>query len=208
MYYRSGLSVALSMVVALLPIASLGKEASEALTGVGSSILKEVVVKTPTYQDYYIGRALGSRKAALLIFPGTWDPYSIHSLKVLRNIEADLADLDVQIFAVTSSSPLMLQKLLETHEIPFLVTSDQENKVARLLGATEFLSSRKVDQLKKVGIGIYLDRESGKPEAASLRLYLFRNDGLLLEGWEPSIGNGLISADEIIKMAAQLDAPP
>ncbi|MEM6885173.1 MAG: redoxin domain-containing protein [Verrucomicrobiota bacterium] len=167
------------------------------------SSLEGLVLKTSTYQDYKIGRALIRRKAVLLTFPGTWDPYSIHALKVMRNVEVELADMDVQIIAVTTDTPLKIKELLDEHNIPFVVASDLENRVAQSLGLVETLDEARLEQLKTTRAVI---PEHGT--LALLNILFFRADGELESRWAPTQDGALITQEEVREMAAHLHMPP
>ncbi|MBX2825216.1 MAG: peroxiredoxin family protein [Gammaproteobacteria bacterium] len=165
------------------------------------ALLETVTLQTSSYQEYKLGRALMRRKATLLIFPGAWDPYSVHALKVLRNVESELAAMDVQIIAVTADSPLKIKELLDEHDIPFVVASDPELQVAQRFGMTETVDNARRAQLKPAGV----DEVQMLP---TLNLLFFREDGVLEYHWRPNEAELLISQERVKEMAAHLHMPP
>ncbi len=176
-----------------------------------ASSLSDVVLKTSTYQDYKIGGALNSRKVMLLIFPGGWDVYSVHALKVLRNVEASLAQQEIQIIAVCMDSPLEIKGLLENHDIPFVIASDTQNIVARKLDALTPLDDARESQLRSAGIDVRESSgEAGQVggEIPLLRLCVFDQQGTLVASWTSTDADTLISADTVLEMAARLNVLP
>lgn len=187
---------------------SMGMLAESVPAPFNASALEDVVLKTSTYQDYKLGRAVHLRKVALLVFPGAWDPYSIHALKILRNMEPSLADLDVQIIGVTMDSPLKVQKLLEAHDIPFVIASDPENIVARLLGTIEIIDEKQKEKLRHAGVDFTSGDTSHDIALPVLQLSFFLEDGSLRGLWTASSEEALISSDKVKELATQLNVPP
>jgi len=165
------------------------------------SSLDSIILKTSSYQDYKIGRALMRRKTVLFIFPGSWDPYSNHVLKVLRNLEADLAADNVQVIAVTTDSPLRIKNLQDKHDIPFVVASDPELWVARQFKMTESVAPARLEHLKQAGAGEF-------KVLPTLNLLFFREDGELGGQWHPTEQDLIISQERVKEMAAHLHVPP
>ena len=167
----------------------------------GVSKLESVVVKTSSYQDYKIDRALIRRKAILLVFPGSWDPYSIHVLKVLRNVDAELAAMDVQVIAVSADSPIQIKSLLDEHDIPFVVASDPQLQVATRLNMVETVDAARREKFKRIGAGEV-------EQVSTLNLLFFREDGEVDSHWHPTESELLISQEQVKKMAAHLHVLP
>lgn len=200
---RSRLLIFMAFISALVLLPSaLAVSADGDANKISVSALQDIVVQNSSYQDYRIGRALLSRKAALLTFPGVWDPYSIHSLKVLRNVEARLSEMNIQIIAVTIDSPLKVGDLLEKYEIPFVVVSDPENQVARKLGAIEEIGDTLESQLKGAGVSMQ-GQQSYLP---ALKLFLFGQDGILQQHWKPTPEDLLLNQERVLDMAIRLAA--
>lgn len=185
----------------ILTISTWAVSASEKQQSFRVDMLDSAVLKTSTYQDYHISRALKRRKAALLIFPGAWDPYSIHALKVLRNVEAELAAMDVQVIAVTADSPVKIKELLDEHDIPFVVASDPALLVADRFGMIEKVHSSRLKQLQHAGVGEV-------KRLSTLNLLFFREDGKMESLWRPGEDDLLISQQQVKDMAAELHVLP
>jgi len=194
-------AVTLLLFTSLLCVESRVFASSESAQKLSISKLESIVLKTSSYQDYKIDRALLRRKALLLIIPGAWDPYSIHVLKVLRNVDAELAAMGVQVIAVSADSPVRIKNLQDEHDIPFVVASDPELQVARSFDMLQSIDSKRKSQLKSIGVGEV-------EQLAILNLLFFREDGGLENHWESTEMQRIISQEQVKKMAAHLNALP
>lgn len=166
--------------------------------------LEGVILKNSTYQDYNLGRAVQRRKVILVVYPGYWDPYSVHTLKVLRNLDTELAGMNIQVIAVSMDSPVNVKKVIDDHKLPFVVISDPDSVAAKRLDATEPFTLEKKEKLQQAGISL----GSGVSPSVlpKLHLFIFREDGSLAQRWYPETEKVLISADEIKDMVQELSA--
>ncbi|MEM6820407.1 MAG: redoxin domain-containing protein [Verrucomicrobiota bacterium] len=113
-----------------------------------------IKLKTATLEDYNLGRAVMRRNVVLIIYPGGWNPYGIHGLKMLRNSEQELNKFEFQTIAVTPDLSRGIRETLDKHQLPFVLLSDPEHQVARILKCLEPLTEDKKHKLKESGIDL------------------------------------------------------
>jgi hypothetical protein len=170
-----------------------------------------VVLKTPGFQDYDLGRALQRRLALLVIFPGGWDPHSIHALKVLRNYEPELADRDFQVLVVGPDRSRWMQELLEEHQLPFVLLSDPSHEVGRLLGIMEPIPEDRKKRMEEAGIDLVRRTGSAQESLPALSFCFFGSDGEMHYLWQPDVPGEVVTAEAIreraIKTRAQSRLP-
>lgn len=160
-----------------------------------------IVLKAPGLQDYDLGRALQRRFALLVVFPGSWDSPSIHALKVLRNHESDLADMDFQVVVVGPEHPRWMQELLDRHQLPFVLLSDPDHQVGRLLGIMEPLSEARKHRMEEVGIDLIRRTGSVQEALPALSFCFFGSDGTPHFLWQPEVPEEIVTAEAICERA-------
>lgn len=170
-----------------------------------------IVLKTPGFQDYQLGRALKRRLALLVVFPGGWDPHSIHALKVLRNHGPDLVDRDFQILIVGPDRSRWMQELLDEHQLPFVLLSDPGHQVGRLLGIMETIPEDRKKRMEEAGIDLIQRTGSVQASLPKLSFCFFGSDGTLHFLWQPKVPGEVVTAEPIreraIKTRAQSRLP-
>jgi len=163
--------------------------------------LKGITLTTPSGLEYRLEPPLRKRVAILLFFPGTWDPHSVHALKILRNQEAELTRKGFQVLAVAPERPRVLRELVDEMDLSFVVLSDPEQATARLLGALEPLTSQRSKQLLDAGIRLE-SRIGFVPDALpSVSFYFFAEDGRIGEVWKPDFPKEIINEDDLMRWA-------
>ncbi|MGF1678442.1 MAG: redoxin domain-containing protein [Candidatus Methylacidiphilales bacterium] len=163
-----------------------------------------IVLHTVSKQEFDFFRATRRKKVALLLYPGDWDPYSVHALKVLRNSESVLMEWDYLVVVISPDRPEVQRRLYERMALPFVQLYDPEHQVARALGLMADLSSDRAAKLSSAGIDL-LER-TGRVQGSlpQLSLTLIHRDGIRFERWRPSEKGLLLDTEWITRNASPL----
>lgn len=165
--------------------------------------LEGLILKTPALEDYDLGRAVSRRRIVLFLFPGIWDPISVHTLKTLRNHENDLAALNFQIIAVSSSRIGVLAPFVRKENIPFVLLADPESSVAARLHRLRPLSPERKQSLAASTINWTAHHGKTPDHLPDCELLMVGADGIIQLSWKFSAGQSVPDTATLLELARQ-----
>lgn len=137
---------------------------------------KEIILKTPTHNDFNLTRSLKKRVSVILFYRGTWCPYSVKALKEFRNRSENFFKRDIQVLAISPDIPLRLNKTASIHTLPFLLLSDSELRAAKLFQVDQVVDEETKKIIRNIGVFPHIEKDQ-KIRLPRLSVFLIGEKG-------------------------------
>ncbi|MGF1668890.1 MAG: peroxiredoxin-like family protein [Balneolaceae bacterium] len=114
----------------------------------------DVVLKDTNNKNVRLIDEVRKKPTAIIFYRGGWCPFCNEHLVELREIENELYDLGINIFAISPDSPQFLSETLADQEIGYHLLSDQKMECAQKFGVAFQLDSETVERYKANGLDL------------------------------------------------------
>ena len=91
-------------------------------------------LKNQQNQDISLADYKGEKKALVYFYPKAMTPGCTVQAQGLRDIQAELKDLDVVVMGVSPDAPARLEKFEQKHELNFHLLADEDHALADQFG--------------------------------------------------------------------------
>ncbi|MDD5260698.1 MAG: peroxiredoxin-like family protein [Methylacidiphilales bacterium] len=164
----------------------------------------DVLVKTPSDENFRLKRATTGLRSILYFYRGYWCPYGMSQLKELRNSEGVLESLGFQIFAMSPDRPARVQETAADLGAGFVLLSDNKMTAARAFGIAHRVSGTEWQQLKRYGIDLEFISDEAHHELPQPAFYFVGRDGKIQDRFLPERISSRLSGDDVIQRAKRL----
>ena len=152
--------------------------------------LKDVEAKLSTLSELTEGKA-----SALILYRGGWCPYCNIHLKKLKEIEAALKGMGIQLIAISPDTPEKLGETRTEQELAYAVYSDFKMDVAKQLGVAYKMAPDKAERYAQGGIELV---EQSLPVPS---VFLVDEDGIIRFVHVDANYKKRLENDELLKAA-------
>ncbi len=168
------------------------------------STVPDVVVKTPSDENFRLKRATTGLRSILYFYRGYWCPYGMSQLKELRNSEGALESMGFQIFAMSPDRPARVQETAAELGAGFVLLSDNKMTAARAFGIAHRVTGVEWQQLKRYGIDLEFISDETHHELPRPAFYFVGRDGKIQDRFLPDRISSRLSGDDVVQRAKRL----
>lgn len=127
---------------------------------IGHSVA-DVFLRDDQGEPASLADVLGGKPTVIVFYRGGWCPFCNFQLGQLRDVQAELIEMGVQLVAMTPDPPGALRGVTRKHQLQYKLLSDSDMAAAEAFGVAYQLSKDQIVRYKKHDI--FMSNTAGEP---------------------------------------------